>query len=168
VKPIIEFKPIHPQGPGIVAELGDGLIVPSVDAGWQVVGRDGRVGITEYAGNNPITMDIPILFDGHDRDRSVEHEVKSLFRLMRKKVGKREEPARVKLRRFPVPYRSLEWVIDGIAPGDEIRREKDGLRIRAAMTVTVMEYVAGDIVIKKRSPSQKVQENVKWMGGSWL
>lgn len=166
MKPTIEFKPVSPKGAGILAEVGDGFVVPSVDAGWQVVGRDGRVGITEYQGASPITMDIPILLDGFDGERSVEHLITALFRTMRKRVGKRDEPAVIEIRRFPVPYRSLQWVITSIAPGDEIRRSRDGLRIRAAMTVSVMQYVAGDIVVKKKSPAHNVQQYYKW-GGEW-
>lgn len=163
MNPVVEFKPVDPQGPGVVAELGDGFFTPTVDGGWQVVAREGKVGITEYQGGSPVTMDIPILFDGFATDASVTHLVDSLYQIMRKKVGKRDEPAVIELRQFPAPYRGLRWVITGINPGDEIRRAKDGLITRKALTVTVMEYVPGDITVvsKKQSPAQKVASQWK-------
>jgi hypothetical protein len=161
VNPIIEFKPVDPKGPGVVAGLGDGFFVPDADGGWAVISRDSRVGITEFQGSGPITMSIPIIFDQFDEERSVEHLITAMYKIMRRRVGKRVEPAVIELRRFPVPFRNLQGVITGISPGEEIRRSKDGLRIRAAMTVSVMEYVAGDIVIiKKKSPSQKILERL--------
>ena len=42
---------------------------------------------------------------------------------------------------------SLLWVIQGIDPGEAIRRESDGQMIRLSATVTLLEYVEADIAL---------------------
>lgn len=163
IKPTIVFRQHDPKGPSLRAEIGNGFVTPSVSGGWSVTARSREKGITEWAGRSPITMDIPILFDGFMGNDSVEADCRTLYQMMDKPEGKRDEPPIIRLGgEFPVPFKNRDWVINGIAPGPEERRPRDGHRIRAFFTVTILEHVPGDvIVVRKSSPAKKHQQKSK-------
>jgi hypothetical protein len=157
IRPYITFKPVDPpHGTSVTALLGDGTAAPTADGGWAVVARPRQLGYTDWQGTTPVSMDIPIMFDGFRANSSVEGLVARLFQMMMQRVGTRNEPVVVAITGVPLPFHGYRWVINGISPGDEVRRNTDGYRIRAAMTVTVQQYVSGDVLIhRKPSPAKK-------------
>lgn len=159
MKPNVTFKQVDPAGPSITVQLGDGFATPTATGGWQVVSRPRRVGISDYQGTDPVTQDIPILFDGmtseHRQGISQEAQINALFKMMRTKVGPRSEPAVIEIHGVPIPFHGARWVINGITPGDEVRRASDGHRVQAAMTVSLLEYVGGDVVVRGGSKAKK-------------
>lgn len=169
IKPTVVFKQHDPKGPSIRAEIGNGFVTPSLTGGWGVTARQRAKGITEWTGRSPISIDIPILLDGFDNNDSVESDVRALYAMMDKPEGKRDEPPIIRLGgQFPIPFKGRDWVINGIAPGAEERRHKDGHRTRAFFTVTVLEHVPGDvIVVHKSSPAKKHQQKSKDDGERW-
>jgi hypothetical protein len=48
----------------------------------------------------------------------------------------------------------VQWVVESIDQGDMRRRAGDGDRYLAAMTVNLLQYTAGDVLVE-RSPSRK-------------
>lgn len=162
IKPFITIRQVDPRGPHVRLMLGDGIIVPTADSGWGITARPRAKGLTEWGGHSPIQLDVPVMLDGWRRGESVEAAIATLYGMMRKTVGKRDEPPVVRITGdFPVPYKGLDWVISGISPGAEIRRERDGRRVRAAMQIGLLEYVPGDIITRRRSPSKHHRENNK-------
>lgn len=168
MQPLITFTPVDPPGgTSVTARLGNGFAVPSADGGWSVVSRPRQVGMTDWQGTSPVTMDIPILIDEFVSNKSIEHTVMALYGIMRNRVGERNEPAVIRIAGVPIPFYGAHWVITGIAPSsnadDEIRRSSDGHRVRAAMTVTVTQYVPGSVTVttksSKTSPSKKAKSS---------
>lgn len=149
MKPIITFHQVDPKGgSSVTAELGDGYATPTASGGWQVISRPRRVGMVDYQGRDPVTQDIPIVLDGTHRNASQEAAISRLFQMMLTRVGPRDEPPVIEVTGVPIPFHGLRWVINGISPGDEIRRSSDGHRIQAAMSVSLLEYVPGNVISK--------------------
>jgi hypothetical protein len=157
VKPEVTFHRIDPKGGYLTAQLGNGAPAISGGGGWSVVSREKQVGMTEWTGYDPYTMDIPIVFDGFVDDTSVEANINSLYWLMRTPVGSRHEPAVLTIS-GPVPHTNLRWVINNIAPSttadDEIRNDQ-GQRVRFTAVVTLIEHVPGNVLVShKKSPAK--------------
>lgn len=133
------------------ARLGDGAIVPSDGfGGWDVTPRPRRRGLTEWNGNNPMTIDIPVLFDHFRAGTSVEDDVQQLER-MAGWGGQGGEPPLLAFNSGGlIPHDqhdgpTHDWVISAVAWGDADRNDH-GNRIRQAATITVMEYVEDDVL----------------------
>lgn len=153
--PRITFHQVDPKGGKLTADLGDGVATPTAAGGWQTVQREKQVAMTEWQGYDPIAMDIPIVFDGFIDDTSVERSITSLYWLMRQPQGTRNEPCVISIS-GPVPYTNLRWIINNIQPtpgGDNEIRRHDGQRIRWTGTVSLLQYVPGNILIHK-SPAK--------------
>jgi hypothetical protein len=116
--------------------------------------------MTEWTGRDPVSQDVSIMFDKFADNESIEQEIRVLYRMMRDRTGRRDEPAPVTcVSQTPLTFTGLHWVINGIAPGDEVRRSHDGHRTRAQFTVSLVEYVPGDVVIhQKSSPAKSHQK----------
>ncbi|HEU5046072.1 MAG TPA: LysM peptidoglycan-binding domain-containing protein [Nocardioidaceae bacterium] len=181
MKPYVTFRQVDPKGGSSVrAELGNGYATPAATGGWQVVSRPRRVGMTDYQGPDPVTQDVPIVLDGTRTGASQEALISRLYQMMRTKVGPRKEPPVIEVTGVPIPFHGARWVINGITPGDEIRRERDGHRIQAAMTISLLEYVGGNVIIrggstkaakaKHTSPAKKSAAKSKTTGktSTWV
>lgn len=157
MKPNITIHQVDPRGPSLTVQLGDGYAAPSVNGGWQDTARPRAGSIAEWNGRALATQDIPIMLDGFENETSVEPAILRLFNWMRLQVGTRDEPPVLKITGVPLPFQNLLWVLNAIAPGEEVRRESDGQRIRAAMTLTFLEYHEGDVVVSRTSSPAKKQ-----------
>jgi hypothetical protein len=157
IQPNITFKPVDPpHGTSVTAQLGDGFATPTADGGWAVVARPRQLGYTDWQGTTPVSMDIPIMLDGFRSNSSVEGSISRLFQMMMQRVGTRNEPVVIEILGVPLPFHGYRWVINSISPDDEVRRNTDGHRIRASMSITVQQYVSGDVLIhRKPSPAKK-------------
>lgn len=156
--PLVAFKQSDPPGPGVLAVLGNGIPVSSADGGWAVVSRPKWVGFVEWQGFDPYRLTIPIMLDGFADNRSIEQDYENLRRMMRPADTPRDRGPLVKIA-GPVPFTYFTWVMTNIEYGDEIRRESDGARVRAFMTIGLLQYVAADVLISaKVSPAQQAQQ----------
>lgn len=147
--------PVHPRGRALTLALGDGSTRVDEDAGWTVVSRPKRVGVTEWTGTAPTSIVVPSLLDGFTNDRSVESDITYLRSIMRAPVA--GQPTLVRLD-GPLPLNHLIWFVGGLTWGDEVRRD-DGHRTRAFVEITFTEYVVADLIVgSPKSPAEKAQE----------
>lgn len=153
----VTFVPVNPPGPSVVALLGDGPFTAPSTGGWSFQARPRRVGFTEWAGEDPYTLTGPILFDGFAKDRSVEGPVEALNKMLRNPVGPRKEPPVIQVRSVAVPQTQRYWVLQSLTPGDLIRN-RHGVLVRAAYTVTLLEYVAGDVIVSVRQTAAQAAQ----------
>lgn len=159
---IISFTAVNPPGPTVTADLGYGPPEDSASGGWGFVSRPRRKGFTEWNGQDPYVLTVPIVFDQFGSGASVEAQIETLRRIMRVPVGPRREPAVVRIQSpaIPPPLLGLNWVIQDMAPDlDKTVRRDDGARTRAPFTVTLLEYVAVDLIVAVRpTPAKAAQD----------
>lgn len=149
---VVTFRQVDPAGASIRCEIGDGIPVLSGDGGWTTVKRPRRKSLTEWDGYDPIVLTLPVLFDRFREGGSVEYEVERLRRMMRVPQGPRREPAVVQVVSPAVPLPDLRYVIQSMVPTVELRR-RDGARTRAAFDMTLIEYVAADVLVAVKKPT---------------
>lgn len=129
------------------ALLGD--TVPQVTdgyGGWTTEQRARRQAFTFWTGPNPLTLDIPIMFDGWSQNHSQEYQIHQLELMAG--IDGTEPPLVIINAAGAVPhdftrYSKHDWVISQIQWGDADRRA-NGDRLRQAATVTVMKYISDD------------------------
>jgi hypothetical protein len=131
------------------ALLGDGPATPTGGyGGWQVKARARNRGFTLWQGNDPMSIDIPILYDYFSDEephggRKCEAEIRQLEIMAG--VGMKEPPLIYFDSGGAVPYDvqdapKTDWVIDDIQWGDVIRNTY-GNRVRQAAVVKVMQFI---------------------------
>lgn len=144
-------------GAEVTALLGDGQPVQTQGfGGWEEIERPRRKSITQWKGRQPWRIEIPIMFDRFDEGsegESVEPDIRLLEQLAGGGINA-EPPVCVFNSGGLVPHdythaTHLRWVLDDIQFGEAIRRRSDGNRVRAEMTVTVLEYVEDVYVIER-------------------
>lgn len=142
-KYLITFE--APNIPTVRAPMGQNP--PKLTGGdplWEIRERPKRPSITVWNGRAPVTQDIPLLFNGILTGETVEAECNSLDRMRR---GLPPPLVRISgaIMRRDIPH----WVITSIAWGDDVYKEMRGgvpVRIRQDCVVTVMEYIAVDLL----------------------
>lgn len=149
----------------VAVMLGDGQPTATANGGWTFVARPKNLGFTTWVGYDPYVLTIPLMFDGHSRDESVEEAYEALRRIMRVPVGKERQPSPVKID-GSIPHSNLSWVIQSIEPGNEIRRSRDGRRTRIECTLTAYEYMPADVLVEqKASPAKQAAAKAATTGG---
>jgi hypothetical protein len=156
--------------------LGDGL--PEVTdgySGWSVTQRPRKRGLTEWKGNNPLTIKIPVLFDKFLQDAHgqggqgviVEQQIRQLEAMAGlTKTLRDEEPPLVKFHSNGViPHdehdaTQNEWVIYGIEWGAATRNPQ-GNRTRQAADITVMLHVADKELTQSSAIKAKAKKKKK-------
>lgn len=155
-KAYVIFTSVNPPGKPVRVLLGDGVPNVSVDGGWQVVKRPKWVGFTDWVGVEPHTMTVPVLFDGFEKDKSIEVDLERLRQMMRPATIPTDQAPVIRLE-GSIPMANLHWVITGLAEGDVTRR-RDGQRIRSFQTVSLLEYVEANVLVLTRtSPAAAAQ-----------
>ena len=145
-------------GDTVLTLLGENPPVFAADGGWEVVPRPRRKGFLEWKGQAPYTMQLEIVVDGFVADRDVSTDVERIRRMWRVPVGPNKEPGPVAVFGAVNPLQHLPWVIDNM---DRVKDERNraGVLVRAFVTLTLIEYVAGDILVSARpSPAEAAQE----------
>jgi hypothetical protein len=162
IKPVLHFKQVDPRGPSVSALMGDGFAIPSASGGWEVVQRPKRKGFINWAGKDPISMDLPIVLDGFKDNKSVEHSIATFEHFLRDQVGVRDEPPVIQVTGMPIPHQGKLWVVNGLGFGtEEIRRRSDGHRVRCALTVSLLEHITPDLFGTKKSHAKQAQDRQK-------
>jgi hypothetical protein len=148
----------------ISVEMGDGpAMIVSGLGGWQTVDRIDDISITDWVGQAPLQQDVPLLLDGYAKERSVERELNSIFKLGRDAVGEENVPPVFKV--FgPVYFEGKSWVLPegGIElDPSSVIREDDGTLLRQALTLHLLEYVKPDEVkLRKKKRQQHVANHI--------
>lgn len=154
----ITFFPTIPPGIHVDMPLGDGAAKLTTPGGWNPVARPRRTALSEWQGQDPVTMAVPIMLDGLATDRSVEPECSILFGWLRVVNG----PAQPQVLRVDghVPLTGQLWVVSGLEWGETLR-SGSGYRIRQEVTVTLMEYVPSGVVVQAvSSPAAAAAQRV--------
>lgn len=140
----------------VVARLGEER--PEVTdgyGGWEEIQRPRRTTATKWRGMPARRMSLPILLDNWRQGRSVEYLVRRLERMALPRAGGQPPTVTVDAAGGHLPYQGRTWVIDAIAWGDALMNAA-GNRTRQAATLTLLEYIADDLIeAQKRSPAQK-------------
>lgn len=113
--------------------------------GWEVVARPFRTGFTDWVGRDPLTLTVPLLFDGFATSTSVE---KAIITLERMAIPHGDDDPPTLRATGPIPHREKNWVINGIDWGEPIYHrdttENVAYRVRQACTITLLELVEDD------------------------
>lgn len=156
----ITISPMTPPLDPIAFGLGEGKSDASTMSNWEIVARPKRKGLTDWTGQDPYRLGVPILIDGFVEDRSVEPEIEYLRRLERvpyDTVDGDRHPAVCRVA-GPLPLVGLQWVIEQVEWGDEIRRASDGVRVRQAAIVHFLEFVNAQLLVEE-SAAKRAQRN---------
>ena len=165
---------------GEVLNVTAGDSAPTVTAGYakyDVVDRNGRVGLNRFLGYDPISLDIPVQFEdfANNRGGTIEVAIKTLERFAGRgdypgaSVG---PPAVIRVSAtdkhgnvVPLIPANYQWTeqhqsgplfrIAGIAWDTSPLRNRRGLRIRQTATVTITQYTPVRFV--ERSVSKRAQ-----------
>jgi hypothetical protein len=141
----------------LTVAMGDGQArLSGGDGGWQIAKRWGLAPWTYWDSPDPYRQSIPILFGGSDGGAgqdSQEARIGQLYSLLRS-PGSRVPPPVVMIAGAAVQRADIQWVVESIEQGDARRRAGDGDRYLAAMTVNLLQYTGGDVLVE-RSPSRK-------------
>jgi len=113
---------------------------------WEEISVPRGQPFTQWIGGTLKTMDIELLLDGWHTQKSVERTIAELEQLAT--VAGAQPPSGEPITPSPVriigavPHAELTWVIAGIDFGDQLRDLATGARLRQALTLHLMEYVA--------------------------
>jgi LysM repeat protein len=150
-------------GTDLTVAMGDGQArLTGGDGGWQIAKRWGLAPWTYWDSPEPYRQAIPILFGGADGGAgmdSQEARIGQLYSLMRS-PGSRVPPPVVMISGTAVQRADIQWVVESIEQGDTRRRAGDGDRYLAAMTVNLLQYTAGNVLVE-RSPSRRAASKGK-------
>lgn len=158
LRDLVTLRPVTPTGKPLRLHLvGDDTLDGGV-GGWEVVSRPRRRGTAEWVGVEPWTMTLPLVTSGVDtrgpgQHASVEAKIKRLVALATKTAKSGEPPILVVAGPLRLPDPKMRWVITGFEWGAQMR-DKRGRRIQQDVTVTLLEYVRGDIL---RGPAAKAR-----------
>jgi hypothetical protein len=150
------IRQIRPKGEPLVFQFNPSSVTPAGGgARYETIERPLRKDATLYSGQELESFSFTLFMDGFP-DRSIEDDLEILTRMARPiKKGERGP-----LLRFDYGPRgpSKLWVIpaDGLSWGAELRRS-DLQRIRAEVTVTLLEYEAIDLAV---SPIKKQRDTI--------
>src|SRR5436190_7451711 len=116
-------------------------------SGWEIIERPHRVGLTNYKGRNPFSMQINLMLDGYVNRISQEHDLRKLTWMALPPQGERIPSPVIVMGSLPFPSGGL-WVIQNIDYGDNVIWEEiQGVssRLRQDLTLTIMQYVRPDL-----------------------
>ena len=129
-------------------------VLVSVGARWSVIERPRRVSYTQWAGDDPFRMDLPILLDGWDKLESVEPDI-IFLNGARRATHDYTAPPLVYVE-GAVPVKGNKWIIEGIDFGDNVIWHEDGYRVRQDAVIHLLDYVPLDqLSIKPPSTTHK-------------
>lgn len=151
------------NGMVVLARLGEGPALTSGGyGGWEVISRRGRVGLTDYAGRDPLTLTLPLLLDAYAAGGSVEQQ-RTTLEGMAGTWGVPPVPVPARIYGVGLPHREKRWVINDLSFGDGVEFNAAGQLARQPVTVTLLEHVDGGklIVSKVKRQHRKAPDGTK-------
>jgi LysM repeat protein len=144
------------------------------DGGWQVTSRERRIGLTQWRGNDPVRLAIPILFDssiGSIADQSLS--MRNLQLLGRPPTINTGQPPVLQVVskgiRYPTSQGAKQdWVIENLQWGTNVMKDTDPFR--QDCVVNLLQYIDEDRVafanidlpsISKHKKKKKTDPNAK-------
>jgi hypothetical protein len=157
-------------GKGTVAMtclLGDGSPTPTWNPNWQNIAREKRRSLTEWHGNDSLTISIPVIIDYFATQQGLECEKDC--RALEKMMGQDSDAGEPPLIAFEsggvVPHDThdashLNWFIASVEWGDA-DRDRFGNRVRQAATIVVQEFVEDDLLGQSSATKRKLAKKRK-------
>lgn len=147
----------------ITIPMGDGPAYSTGGlGGWSTVQRQDNISVTDWAGQEPLTQDVPLLLDGFAEHLSMEREWNTVKKLGRDPNGDERKPPVFKV--FgPVEYPGKSWVLPegGIEPNPaSFLKRDDGELLRVEFTLHLLEYIRPDTLGQKRRRRTGISQNV--------
>jgi hypothetical protein len=135
---IAVLKQVSPVGASLTFALdpSDVRLTGGV-GGWDEIAHPKTASSVEYAGQPLRTLTIEALFDGWQKQASVEEPLRVLDVWGRIPAGRREPAV---LQFLYANLSAYRWVVNGLDLGDQLRRSSDGQRVRQGVTITLLEY----------------------------
>jgi hypothetical protein len=137
--------------PDVVALLDETpATIAGGDGGWQVTSRERRIGLTQWRGNDPVRLSIPILFDASiARIADQRMSMRNLELLGRPPTINHGEPPIVRVVSQGIRYPTSkgakqDWVIETITWGTNQMKDTDPFRQDAV--VNLLQYIDEDRV----------------------
>jgi LysM repeat protein len=142
--------------------MGDGPAeLTGGDGGWQTEDRQGLTPVTWWQTPSPYQLSVPVLFDGNSQEADI-NKLRSLAR----SPGNRVPPPVVYVAGQAIERADIPWVVQTIAPTSQVvRRASDGNRVRAGFTVTLLQYVAAEVLVEKSAAKRAAGKGKSKSGG---
>ncbi|GAB6901870.1 LysM peptidoglycan-binding domain-containing protein [Kineosporia succinea] len=122
--------------------------------GWKIIDRPRKRSMTEWQGPQPMRASLQMLFDGFAASRLGQSQAQSIAYLERHFAptnGALVPPAFRVLGAWPLDE-AMHWVCDGLQVDDDtamtIVRRSDRVPLRTLVTLSLLQYVPGDVIIK--------------------
>lgn len=138
--------------PDVIVLLDENPPQPSGYGGWQVTAREHRIGLTQWRGNDPVRIAIPVLFDRAmnkvcDQDKAI----RNLMLMGTPPALDQGEPPVITVTGVgitPVTPKGdkQKWVMESITWGTNRDVSDDGTVKRQDAIVNLIQYVAEDRV----------------------
>jgi hypothetical protein len=132
--------------------------------GWDVTQRPRQVGMTTWAGSEPLSLELSLVFDGLRGERSQEPVLRKLYAVAR---GDDDSPPGI-LNVRGIALVADDWVIDTLDMGDALRRDYDHAIVRQQVTLTLREYVPPEYVQLRRARLERKTKTVTVKDGDTL
>jgi len=152
-------------GTSVIVRRGDGA--PTVTGGggrWEVTERPRRTSAVRWTGNDPYTMEVPVLFDGWSDNDSVEADIALLNNMRRARNNADLVPPPTVLVDGAVPVKGARWVCTDIAWGSNVIWHTVGdnyFRYRQDAVVHLLQYVEVDKFVVKKPAQVTVPHKIK-------
>lgn len=138
--------------------------------GWQIVNRRRRKGLTSWVGRDPLSMDLPVLFNGwyYPTPYSIDADKSTLMAMA---YGDDfVDPPTVTIE-GNIPSRGVTWVIQDLTWGDNsvwiLDNSGKDILVRQDCVVSLLQYVQEDTV-KVLNQATPKQESYKVKSGDTL
>lgn len=136
----------------LLVELGDAFPAPTQGfGGWDVIDLRGRIGLTDWKGNDPLAIDLELFFNDDDLTTSVEDAIATLEAYAGRGIKrKKDEPSILKVDTaglMPFDWHQFpdgRWVVNGLDYGDDTIVNSHGNRVRQTVTVALLQHVEDD------------------------
>lgn len=147
--PRLEFEQIGDD------ELGGGV------GGWETLDRPGRPQMTAWNGTPAVTWSLPLSLDRFEAGLSVERNVATL-KSWGQPADDGEPPRLVVTAPAGRGDQTARWVIQDIAWLEQVRNAS-GERVRQDLTLSLLEYVPGQILKGPAAKARGGKDRHKWV-----
>lgn len=130
------------------AELQDGR------GGWEEVQRNRRPPVTQWVGASLLKTTVVVWLSRWGEQASVEPDLKTLDSLA--PLSPTTDPPRVTVTGAPGVPPTIRWVIQSVAVAERLRLPS-GATARAQVTIELLEYRPGDVVVVRQSATKRSQ-----------
>lgn len=141
----------------VLARLGEETPNPAEGyGGWEVVDRPLRIGVSQWKGLAPYTMNLSMILDEFATSSSIQSDINKIESMAR--PDKHNEPPVVFVQGAGILHTDKDWVINSVEWGDTLIN-KHGHRTRQFVTLGLLQFIDIDLInispVKKRNAAKK-------------